>query len=176
MCSSRDEEDDRVYITPNGSDEIKILEAKFAKCLGGSLNDLPGYLDGPTMAIPAFHHFSSQETRSSSIILDCGEILHRAGFGAFWSKPSNFNRLHMYLIYLAHLLGNENDISRKLRICQGHVRFGVQVETQGRSCSVEITETMLWRWCTVYLWFVFDNTVVFNLYMYLRIAFDYIVL
>ena len=35
MCSSRDEEDDRVYITPNGNDETKILESKFARRLGG---------------------------------------------------------------------------------------------------------------------------------------------
>lgn len=31
MCSTRDEEDDRVYITPNGLEEAKLLEAKFAR-------------------------------------------------------------------------------------------------------------------------------------------------
>lgn len=35
MCSTRDEEDDRVYITPNGSDETKLLETKFAKICQG---------------------------------------------------------------------------------------------------------------------------------------------
>ncbi|CAJ1387905.1 unnamed protein product [Effrenium voratum] len=35
MCSIRDDEDDRVYISPNGPDEKKLLEAKFAKICGG---------------------------------------------------------------------------------------------------------------------------------------------
>jgi len=37
MCSTRDEEDDRVYITPNGSDETKLLETKFAKICQGQV-------------------------------------------------------------------------------------------------------------------------------------------
>lgn len=53
MCSSRDEEDDRVYITPNGSDEIKILEAKFAKiCQGHVRFGVQVETQGRRIAVP----------------------------------------------------------------------------------------------------------------------------
>ena len=35
MSSSRDDDDDRVYLTPNGPDEKRSLEAKFAKICNG---------------------------------------------------------------------------------------------------------------------------------------------
>eukprot|EP00438_Fugacium_kawagutii_P011431 Skav235904 [mRNA] locus=scaffold256:178279:188756:+ [translate_table: standard] len=39
MCSSRDDEDDRVYLTPNGENEKKILEAKFEKISNGHFRE-----------------------------------------------------------------------------------------------------------------------------------------
>ena len=41
MTSTRDGEDDRVYITPNGPAEQKILEYKFAKLFGPCLETKP---------------------------------------------------------------------------------------------------------------------------------------
>ena len=48
MCSSRDDEDDRVYLTPNGPDEKKVLESKFAKICNGYVRS--NVQVGPTTA------------------------------------------------------------------------------------------------------------------------------
>lgn len=39
MCSSRDDEDDRVYLTPNGENEKRTLEAKFEKISNGQIRE-----------------------------------------------------------------------------------------------------------------------------------------
>lgn len=39
MCSSRDGDDDRVYLTPNGENEKKSLEAKFEKICNGQIRE-----------------------------------------------------------------------------------------------------------------------------------------
>ena len=44
MCSTRDDDDDRVYLTPNGETEKKALEAKFQRVSHGLVRE--GVQDG----------------------------------------------------------------------------------------------------------------------------------
>lgn len=55
MCSTRDDDDDRVYLTPNGENEKKALEAKFQRVSHGLVRE--GVQDTASREIGKSHVF-----------------------------------------------------------------------------------------------------------------------
>ena len=84
MCSSRDDEDDRVYLTPNGENEKKSLEAKFEKICNGQIRDGAQVLRGCCAILvcthwlaffPSFLNFGSGTYETITVV---ARLNHRA--------------------------------------------------------------------------------------------------
>ena len=92
MCSTRDDDDDRVYLTPNGENEKKALEAKFQRVSHGLVRE--GVQDTASREIGKSHGFFLPMA-ILGYFLNC---IHLVWAQNIWGKPKRTSEVLVGLL------------------------------------------------------------------------------